>query len=202
MGLWGAMSGRMQVKKANLDSLFLIPSAAITLETAAGIMPTGAGSVCFRAATGAAFAQTQADVVELINADPNAPDVEVSQDRFGFTWLVARQEPVDAGALGGGPDMGALCTDLHAVNTILEEQDFGSGLLCSLVGFRDPAGKPVGLVYLYKQGTFYPFAPLPGDIERRDTLLEFQVRDQLANELPMESDTQRWLAVWGAPGLE
>lgn len=193
MGLWEAMSGRMRPKKANLDALFLVPSAAITLQTAAGILPTGAGSVCFRAATGAAFAQTQADVVELINADPDAPDVSVSQDRFGFTWLVVRKDP---------SDMGGLCTDLHAVNTLLEEQGFDAGLLCSLIGFRDAQGTPVGLVYLYKQGTFYPFVPVPGDAERRDNLLELQVRDHLAAELPMEQDLQRWMAVWGAPGLE
>jgi hypothetical protein len=193
VGLWEAMSGRMKPKRANLDALFLVPSAAITLQTAAGITPTGAGSVCFRAATGAAFAQTQADVVELINADPDAPDVSVSQDRFGFTWLVVRKDP---------SDMGGLCTDLHAVNTILEEQGFGGGLLCSLISFGDARGTPVGLVYLYKQGTFYPFVPVPGDAERRDNLLELQVRDQLAAELPMEPDLQRWMAVWGAPGLE
>ena len=193
MGLWEAMSGRMKPKKANLDALFLVPSAAITLQTAAGILPTGSGSVCFRAATGAAFAQTQADVVELINADPNAPDVSVSQDRFGFTWLVVRKDPAD---------MGGLCTDLHAVNTLLEEQDFGGGLLCSLIGFRAAQGIPVGLVYLYKQGTFYPFAPAVGDDERRDNLLELQVRDHLAAELPMEPDLQRWMSLWGAPGLD
>jgi hypothetical protein len=193
MGIWGALSGRMGPKKSNLDALFLVPSAAITLETAAAISATGAGSVCFRGATGAAFAQTQADVVELINADPEAPDVSVSQDRFGFTWLVARRDP---------SDIGGLCTDLHAVNTILAEQGFDGGLLCSLIAFRATGDRPVGLVYLYKQGTFYPFAPTSGEVETRDNLLELQVRDHLQAELPMETDLQRWMSVWGAPGLD
>ena len=52
MGLWETLTGRTRAKQANLDALFLIPSAAITLQTAAGFMPTGLGSVCFRAATG------------------------------------------------------------------------------------------------------------------------------------------------------
>ena len=34
-------------------------------------------------------------------------------------------------------DVAGLCTDLHAVNTALEEQGFGPGLLCSLVPFAD-----------------------------------------------------------------
>ena len=35
----------------------------------------------------------------------------------------------------------------------------------------------------------------------RDNLLELQVRDVLSQELPMEQDLTRWLAVWDAPGL-
>jgi hypothetical protein len=85
------------------------------------------------------------------------------------------------------------------VNTALEEQGFGPGLLCTLVPFADASGRRAGLVYLYRRGTFYPFAPKGR--QQRDNLLEIQVRDTLAAELPIEEDLQRWLAVWGAPGL-
>jgi hypothetical protein len=190
MGFWDVVTGRSRPKAANLDSLFLVPSAAITLQTTLGMTPTGAGSVCYRAAAGAAFQQTQDDVVALLNDDPGAPDVSVTRDDFGFTWLVATHD---------ADDTGGLCTDLHAVNTALEDQGFGAGLLCTVVPFVDGAGRRVGLVYLYKQGTFYPFAPV-GPL-KRDNLLEIQVRDQLAGELPMERDLSRWLALWGAPGL-
>ena len=192
MGFWDVVTGRSRPKQANLDSLFLVPSAAITLQTAIGLNPTGEGSVCYRAAAGAAFQQTEDEVVALLNADPDAPDVQTSRDEFGFTWLVVRRDP---------DDVSGLCTDLHAVNTALEEQGFGPGLLCSLVPFADAAGRRAGLVYLYKQGTFYPFAPTPGADRRRDNLLEIQLRDTLSGELPMEQDLSRWLAVWGAPGL-
>jgi hypothetical protein len=76
---------------------------------------------------------------------------------------------------------------------------FGPGLLCSVIPFQDSAGRTVALVYLYKQGTFYPFAPTGGDA--RDNLLEIQIRDLLKNELPLEGDLGRWMALWGAPGL-
>lgn len=187
MGFWDTLRGRTTPKAADLDALFMLPSAAITLQTAAGFSPTGLGAVCFRAAEGAAFTQTQTDVVALLDNDDD-PDVEETTDGFGFTWLIVRQDT-----------MSALCTDLHAVNTALESQGFGSSLLCSLVPFADASGRTVGLVYLYKQGTYYPFAPTGEN--RRDNLLELQVRDHLAGELPMEPDLQKWLAVWGAPGL-
>jgi hypothetical protein len=187
--LWDALMGRSKPIKANLDALFSLPTAAITLQTAAGFTPTGVGSVCYREAEGAAFAQTQTDVVALLDAD-EGPAVEKSTDEFGYTWLVARH---------GSDDMSGLVTDLHAVNTTLEEQGFGPGLLCSLVGFSDAGGRRLGLVYLYKQGTFYPFAPLQG--QRRDNILEIQVRDLVANDLPVEQQLSRWMPVWGAPGL-
>ena len=190
MGLWETMRARTTPKRNDLDALFLVPSAAITLQTALGFLPTGSGSVCYRSATGAAFAQTQADVLALLDDDADAPDVTVTTDDFGFTWLVVAGDPADPSGL---------CTDLHAVNTTLELNGFAGGLLCSMVPFANTSGQRFGLTYLYKQGTFYAFAPT-GE-QSRDNLLELSVRDLLAPELPMEPDLQRWLAVWKAPGL-
>lgn len=55
------------------------------------------------------------------------------------------------------------------------------------------------MVYLYKQGTFYPFAPRGAN--KRDNATELQVRGLIENDVPLEKDLQRWLGVWGAPGL-
>jgi hypothetical protein len=186
-----ALLGRRRTRANQLDALFGIPNAAITLETAAGFRPTGKGAVCFRAAEGAAAAQTQSDIVALLDSDTDGPDVTLEIDSFGFTWLVTEQQ-----------DMSELCSDLHAVNSTLEAQGFGPGLLCSLVAFEDAAGRRVALVYLYRQGTFYPFVPLPDSgSHTRDNLLEIQIRDHLSGELPMEPDLSRWMALWGAPGV-
>ncbi len=182
------MLGRNRPRAAQLDALFGLPNAAITLETTSGFRPTGTGAVCYRAAEGVAALETQTDIVALLDADDDGPDVEKATDSFGFTWLITRQD-----------DVSLLCNDLHAINTSLEEQGFGPGLLCSMVPFSDVTGRRFGLVYLYKQGTFYPFAPK--ESPTRDNLLELQVRDLLAGELPLEKDLSRWMALWGAPGL-
>ncbi|HXZ73481.1 MAG TPA: hypothetical protein VEH31_21765, partial [Streptosporangiaceae bacterium] len=63
----------------------------------------------------------------------------------------------------------------------------------------DDSGKRLGIIYLYKRGTFYPFAPLGG--ERRDNALELQVRGAVGADLKIETDLSRWFPVWGAPGL-
>ncbi|YCK40621.1 PspA-associated protein PspAB [Actinomadura sp. ATCC 39365] len=185
MGWLDSLLGRSKPVKPDLDALFALPSAAVTLQAATGLVPTGLGSVSFRAAEGGAFATVESDVKALLGGR-----VEESDDGYGYTWLLVRRAP---------DDVGDLVTELHAVNSSLESAGFGPSLLCSLVSFADPAGRRLAVVYLYKRGTFYPFAPLPGN--RRDNALELQARGVLDGELPLEADLARWFPVWGAPGL-
>ncbi|WP_042387245.1 PspA-associated protein PspAB [Streptacidiphilus melanogenes] len=193
MGFLDALLGRTKPVKPDLDQLFGLPSAAITLEAAAGFKPTGVGSVCFAAAEGGAFAQVQQDIQALLDADTNrgGEPIEVTQrDSYGYSWITARQSP---------DDIVSLVNDVHAVNSGLESQGFGPQLLCTLVNFTDAQRRRLALVYLYKRGSFYPFAPLPG--EKRDNPLELQIKAMLANDLRIEQDLNRWFPVWGAPGL-
>ncbi|MFF1418699.1 hypothetical protein [Streptomyces sp. NPDC058280] len=194
MGLLDTILGRSRPVRPDLDQLFALPSAALTLQAGAGFTPTGLGSVCFAGVEGGGFARIRQDVQELLDADTGraGSPVEFSQDSFGYTWLLARQAP---------DNTAALVNDLHAVNTLLQDGGFGPQLLCSLVSFRDAEQRPLALVYLYKRGTFYPFAPLPGGAEKRDNERELQVRAVLGEDLRIEPDLSRWFPVWGAPGL-
>ncbi|MFF2183961.1 hypothetical protein [Streptomyces sp. NPDC058155] len=194
MGLLDTILGRSKPVRPDLDQLFALPSAALTLQAGAGYTPTGLGSVCFAGVEGGGFARIRQDVQELLDADTgdNSHPVEFSQDSYGYTWLLARQAP---------DDTATLVNDLHAVNTLLQDGGFGPQLLCSLMSFRDAEQRPLALVYLYKRGTFYPFAPGPGDVEKRDNQRELQVRAVLEDDLRIEKDLARWFPVWGAPGL-
>ncbi|TDC72580.1 PspA-associated protein PspAB [Streptomyces hainanensis] len=195
MGFLDAILGRSKPARPDLDQLFAVPSAAVTLQAGAGFVPTGLGSVCFASVEGGAFSRVRDEVRDLLDADTatGGLPVEFSQDSYGYTWLLARQS---------ADDVTTLVNDLHAVNTLLRDAGFGPQLLCSLVGFRSTADqRPLALVYLYKRGTFYPFAPLAGAKERRDNQLELQTRALLKDDLRLEPDLGRWFPVWGAPGL-
>ncbi|MEU2781056.1 hypothetical protein [Streptomyces sp. NPDC007110] len=199
MGLLDILLGRSKPTAPDLDQLFGLPSAAVTLEAATGFRPTGNGAVCFATVEGAAFVQTHREVQALLDADAEREGrpVELTRDAYGYSWLVSRRSP------DGLPD---LVNDLHAVNSAMEVNGFGPQLLCSLAGFEGAQedgepGRRLALVYLYKRGTFYPFAPLPGRPERRDNALELRVKAALAGDLRMEQDLSRWFPVWGAPGL-
>jgi hypothetical protein len=193
MGFLDALLGRTKPVQPKLDDLFALPSAAITLEAGAGFTPTGSGSVCFRAVEGRSFSDVEKDVRDLLNvssSNEGGLPVEVSKDSYGFTWLVSSHL---------SSELDSLVTDLHAVNSSLVDNGFGPQLLCTLFAFRDDQERRLALVYLYKRGTFYPFAPLSG--ERRDNALELQVKGVIGDDLKWEPDLARWFPVWGAPGL-
>ena len=190
MGFLDTLLGRTKPVQPKLDALFSLPTAAVTLQASMGFVPTGTGSVCFRAAEGRAFQDIEAEIRELLSMGADAAQVEVTNDSYGFTWLVCRHS---------SDDMEALVTDLHAVNRSLADGGFGPQLLCTLVGFTDPRDRKLGIVYLYKRGTFYPFAPTTG--EHRDNALELEVRGNVGSDLKIEPELNRWFPVWGAPGL-
>ncbi|AWW39914.1 hypothetical protein ADL00_43950 [Streptomyces sp. AS58] len=194
MGLLDILLGRTKPVAPDLDQLFALPSAAVTLQVTTSFVPTGHGAVCFATVEGDAFEQTHREVQALLDADTDrtGPPVRLERDDYGYSWLVSRRGP---------GELPQLVNDLHAVNSSMEVNGFGPQLLCSLAGFRDGAGQRLALVYLYKRGTFYPFAPLPGAGQRRDNPLEIQVRAALADDLRIEQDLRRWFPVWGAPGL-
>ncbi|HEX3897818.1 MAG TPA: hypothetical protein VHW74_01490 [Mycobacteriales bacterium] len=192
MGLLNTVLGRSKPAKPNLDDLFALPGAAVTLQAAADLLPTGIGSVCVKPAEGGAFAGLQTEIQQLltVNDEAGSAKYEESTDSFGFTWLTRRTTPEDTSGL---------ITDLHAINSTLDSAGFGPALLCTLVAFADGKAPTVGLIYLYKRGAWYPFAPTGKD--KRDNMRELKIKEQLGDDLKVEPDLSRWFPVWGAPGL-
>jgi hypothetical protein len=187
-----ALLGRSKPKQPKLDALFGVTGAAITLEAAAGMRNTGQAAVCFKPASGQGFATASEELHGLLElaVKEAGSTLRVTDDRYGYRWVVLAD-----------PEMEDLVTAAHLVNSTLEQHGFGPQLLCSVFGFAEGGGSEAGrrcyLVYLYKRGTFYPFAPLGG--ERRDNELELRVKATLAGDLPIEPELARWFALWGLP---
>jgi hypothetical protein len=192
VGLLDALLGRRKPVPPDLDALFALPSAAVTLEAATGLRPTGTGSLCLKPAEGPAFAAAAAEAGGLLRLDAGTR-VEELRDSYGYAWTTCTATP---------DRLADVVTALHGANSTYERAGFGPSLLCSVVGFAgEVEGRPVrvGLVYLYKRGTFYPFAPTGP--QSRDTALELRLRAALAADLRVEPELQRWFALWDAPGL-
>lgn len=187
MGLLDVLRGQRAPKRADLDRIFGIGSAALTLESALGLRTTGRAGVCFRAIEAAVFEELIRETQELLAATSHDSGTTVSRhdDSYGFSWIVISD-----------PDVEDLATTTHVVSQSLEERGFSEQLLCAVFGFDGEPGA-VDLVYGYKRGSFYPFAPR-GE-PARDTILERRVQATLAHEIALEPELERWYPVWDAP---
>ncbi len=183
--------GRTQPKAPKLDALFALPSAAVTLEAGAGLRSTGRAAVAFKPASGQVFAEAGTELAPLLEmaAEQAGSQLREENDKYGYRWVVVDD-----------PDLEDLIGTVHLVNATLEDRGFGNQLLCSMFGFADGEGaNRLYLVYLYKRGTFYPFAPVADGDEKRDNELELRVRGVLGSDLPIEADLTRWFPLWGVP---
>ena len=189
MGLRDTIFGRTKQVAPKLDNLFALPSAALTLETELDLVPSGQAGLCFKSGSGESTLTTDDDIIQLLNFDQAAAKVTITTDDLGFKWLVISD-----------PDLDSLVTRIHGANTSMVEHGLGPRLLCAVFGFvpKTPPGEgSVRLVYLLKQGTFYPFAPTSAS--QRDNELELRVRSFIGDDLVMEKDLSRWMALWNVP---
>ena len=190
MGLLDILRGQRAPKRADLDALFALTSAAITLEASLDLRSTGRAGVCFKSVEAGVFDQLVRDTEELLAATSSDSGTTVGRhdDSYGFSWVVIAD-----------PDLEDLVTTTHVVSQSLEERGFSEQLLCAVFGFDGDPG-PVDLVYGYKRGAFYPFAPR-GEATR-DNALELRLKSVLGSDLPIEPELERWYPVWDAPVTE
>jgi hypothetical protein len=211
MGLFSSLLGKTKPVQSNLDALFALPSASITLQSAAGMSCSGHAGVCFKPPSGQGFEEMQAEVVSLLSMDGTG-GLRQQEDSYGYQWLVVEDTDIEQ-----------LVTRIHLVNSSLSDSGWGPQLLCSVFGLADlPAPASVAasepapdalpeltagpgrllpstafLVYLFKRGTFYPF--VPQGHERRDTEEELKLKSLVADDLTVETDLDRWFPLWDLP---
>ena len=125
MGLFSSIMGKTKPVQANLDALFALPSASITLQSAAGMSCSGHAGVCFKPPTGQGFEEMQAEVVSLLSMDGTG-GLHQEKDSFGYQWLVVEDTDIEQ-----------LVTRIHLVNSSLSDSGWGPQLLCSVFGLAD-----------------------------------------------------------------
>lgn len=219
MGILDSLLGRTKPVRPNLDALFSLPSAAVTLQASAGLVLSGRAGVCWMPPAGQSAADVQREISELLDIPDNPADagqataeapgaartsggaagpggasagvLTQAEDSYGYRWLLLDDTDVED-----------LVNRVHLVNSTLSDNGWGPQLLCSVFSVvpgegADSTARPFYLVYLFKRGTFYPFAPIGK--ERRDSELELRVKALLGSDLPVEQDLSRWFPLWDLP---
>ncbi len=195
-----AVLGRSSLPKSQPDKLFAISTASITLEANMGLEPSGKAGICFKPIEASAYTGARKEIEELLeySAKETGTEYRLEKDEYNFLWAIFKD-----------PDFEDLVANLHLVSQTLEEHGFGKQLLCAIYRFeaetelegveagRHTGKKAVYWIYNFKQGSYYPFIPLPGN--KRDTPMEFRLRAGMERELPIEKDVEKWYPLWGIP---
>ncbi len=177
-----SLLGRTKLRKPKIDALFALSTAHIAMESI-GFEPSGKTGICFKPVESSRFSEMESDLRDLLqlSASETGTTCQFETDKYNYSWVILSD-----------PDFEDLVTTTYLISETVIEHDFEERLLCSVFSF-----KSVYLIYNYKEGTFYPFAPLSGT--KRDSNLEFRVRSSMENELPIEKEIEKWYPLWGIP---
>jgi hypothetical protein len=189
MGLRDALLGRRKVTAPAPDRLFALSTAYVDLETVCGMHTRGKAGIVFQQLATADFAQIMADTQELLKGtgEETGTTVETRDDEYGYRWAVLTDDDVED-----------LVVAVNAVSDGLAVGGYADRVLAAVFAFEDANKRPLYLIYNYKRGKWYPFAPAGGDKERA-TERELQLKAQIAGSLPIEPELERWFPLWGIP---
>ncbi|MHB8318780.1 MAG: PspA-associated protein PspAB [Acidimicrobiales bacterium] len=160
MGVLDALFGRTKPVAANLDALFALPSAAITLQSSVGLISSGKAGVCWKPPAGQAVEEVRHDLNDLLEiaddenvGDGGVGDGGVGDGGVGDGGVGDRDRPPassgpNARPVGklvhsedsygyqwlvlDDPDVENLVTRVHMVNSTLTDNGWGPQLLCSV----------------------------------------------------------------------
>ena len=213
MGLLSSLLGRTKPVQSNLDALFALPSASITLQSAAGMSCSGHAGVCFKPPTrpgvrghagrggqaavhgrGRRAAQGRGQLrLPVAGGRGRRHRAAGHPDPHGQLLPVRRRLGTPAPVLGVRAGRAARrdrrSRRTRPADPALPEPTAGPGHAC--------CASTAYLVYLFKRGTFYPF--VPDGHERRDTEEELKLRSLVADDLVVETDLDRWFPLWDLP---
>lgn len=188
MGFLDVVLGRRRLKEASEERIFALSTAQVTLDTELGLKTAGAAAVVFKPLSAGEFARADSELESLLEsvAQSTGGTVERKTDDMGFEWLIVHDAEIED-----------LVTGAHLIGSELKARGFGPQLLAAVFPFSG-ASKKIYWIYGYKRGAWWPFVPT-GDGKERDNAEELELKAKLEQELPIEQDLTRWLALFDAP---
>jgi hypothetical protein len=194
MGLRDIFTGRHTVQGPAPDRLFAISTAYVTLQAEHQIDPVGTAAIVFQALATSEFETTLREMEEVVTATGGESGTKVASqdDSFGYRWMVLHNPD-------GAPSVEDLAVGINAVSSSIETAGYGERLLCAVFAFVDAQKRRIYFIYNYKRGYWYPFVPVSASSNERSTERELQLKAQMASELPIEPELERWFPLWGIP---
>lgn len=194
MGIFDTLFGRQKPVPMGPERIFAMSTAQIPLEADQNLTPTGKAAMCFKGVASGPFAQIQRDLEQLLQvADKNDNTLafETYKDDLGYSWLIFTSQ-----------DFQSLVTTLHVASQTMMDEGYSSQLLFAIFAFKDADGHEMYWLYNYKRSLFFPFVPTSDShdkLRRRNNAEELRLATAVGNDLPVETEVERWYPVWDLP---
>ena len=188
MGFLDALlGGRRKLAAPARERLFAMTTAQVQLEAGLGLVHRNRSGIVFQPIATADFRSIVEETEELLRgaADDTGTTVTTADDEYGYRWIVLND-----------PDFEDLVVALNLVSSQLQAGGYGDRLLAAVFAFEE-RGRPLYFIYNFKRGAYYPF--VPAGEKSRDSERELQLRAQVASELPIEQELERWFPLWEIP---
>lgn len=188
MGFLDAILGRKKLPPSKTAQLGQIASAELTIGSELAARPAGQAGLAIKAVAASEFERVREDVrrmLELAGEDLGSRS-EMTTDEYGYVWAVVAD-----------PDFPDLVAAMQIAAESILQEGFADRLLCAVFPFATDGGQPLHLVYAFKRGAFYAFAPRRD--KTRDVTLELRAHALLEGELPLEREMEYRYPLWGLP---
>ena len=199
VGFLDALLGRTKPAQPNLDKLFGLPGARITLEAVRGARPDRQGRGLLQAGGRPGVRRGRAgDHRRCSNArttTPDAQDAAEQSDEFGYRWIVARRR-----RLRHARHPGARRRTRRSRTTATARS---CSARCSASRRRPPTDGAATDRRRSTSSTSTSAAPSTRSSrlarEHRDNEAELRLKNELGEDLAIEPDLDRWFPLWGLP---
>lgn len=180
--------GRTRPVQSNIENLFSMATAQITLAAKFNAYPTGKAGITFKPVEASDFAATGNELRGLleITARETQTRFQLVKDTYNYAWLLLMDKEFED-----------LVAAMHMTSLTLQEHGFGEQLLAAVFQFTIHEGQDIYWIYNYKRGFFYPLVPLLH--KERDNALELRLRALMEKEMPLEPELERWYPLWDIP---
>ncbi len=183
MGFFDSLFGRTKIPAGKTDQLFALSTALLDIEVRLSTPFNKKAALVLRTVDNSHFESIEKDVNDSLHL--GGKDMPVTtrhvDDNEGFRWIIVE-----------GTDADDVITAMHLTADLLLEGGYGDSLLAAMFDFDSWY-----LIYSYRRGSFYAFAPTPG--HNRNDSREFRIAETLKPYLPIEKDPERRYALWDPP---
>ena len=137
MGFLDILTGKRKLAKPAPDRLFAMSTAAVSLETDAGLTP-GKAAIVFQPLATADFDQIVTDMEEVVHGTGEETGTKISRsdDSFGYRWMILEDD-----------DFEDLVVGVNAVSSALEIGGYGERILCAVFAFRERERRKAYWIY-------------------------------------------------------